>query len=520
MLIMSKKRKSEYKPLLLTTTLRNPERIKKYMAVIAKYNGMILTNEIIDKVVFDLVSTKIYIPMYVRQNADLKVQLNNEDPFSYNDTKRIIENSKQVHKEPGFEKGWPSRFDTWYEFPKELGLVYYEIDKPIEVSEAGHNLVLSNNEGYEHLEQQVFLSSFVKYQSNNPFKRVLNKNKPLILLIQVILKLKEILGENSPGVSISEIPLFICWKNNDYLSLTNKIIEIRNNFGVRPSKEYIYGICKSILNFTEKEENRFKIKNLCHEMPDDYIRKMRMTGLISIRGAGRFIDINNQEIDKIKYVVENYSELIEFSNERQYFDYVKNIDLSLVNLKKNIIYDNSQSQQLFMKWVNLFDYDTLKRELLIVCRDKDCSRNEILKYIHQPLRLEFLTALILQKKFTDLIVKPNYIFDDEGMPTFFAPGNSADIQCLDEKGNILFEVTLIRGRQQVTSEMIPIERHLKEIRQNDSNAFSVFLAPNIHPDAIQYAAFSKFQSGLDIITMDIPTFASTLDEKVDIRNYL
>ena len=52
------KRKEEYKPLLLTTTLRNPERIKKFLSVIAKYNGQILTNDVIMNIV--LMSLEIY----------------------------------------------------------------------------------------------------------------------------------------------------------------------------------------------------------------------------------------------------------------------------------------------------------------------------------------------------------------------------------------------------------------------------------------------------------------------------
>ena len=175
-------RANEYKPLLFTTTLRNPERIKIFLSVIAKYNGQILTNDIIDKIVFDLISMKEYVPMYVKRNLDLKSKLSSEEPFSISETKRIIRNSPQKHKEAGFDWGWPSRFDTWYKFLKELGLVYYEMNKPIELSEAGHNLILANTEGYEHLEQQVFLSSFAKYQRNNPYRRISNKNNPLILL--------------------------------------------------------------------------------------------------------------------------------------------------------------------------------------------------------------------------------------------------------------------------------------------------------------------------------------------------
>lgn len=66
------KRKNEYKPLLFTTTLRNPERIKDFLSIIAKYDKEILTNDLIDKIVFDLISSKIYVPTYVNKNSYLK----------------------------------------------------------------------------------------------------------------------------------------------------------------------------------------------------------------------------------------------------------------------------------------------------------------------------------------------------------------------------------------------------------------------------------------------------------------
>jgi len=39
----------------------------------------------------------------------------------------------------------------------------------------------------------------------------------------------------------------------------------------------------------------------------DFIRKMRITGLISIRGAGRFIDINSNEKETVDYILKTYT---------------------------------------------------------------------------------------------------------------------------------------------------------------------------------------------------------------------
>lgn len=39
---------------------------------------------------------------------------------------------------------------------------------------------------------------------------------------------------------------------------------------------------------------------------DEYIRKMRITGFISLRGNGRFIDINTNESNKIDYILQTH----------------------------------------------------------------------------------------------------------------------------------------------------------------------------------------------------------------------
>lgn len=44
---------------------------------------------------------------------------------------------------------------------------------------------------------------------------------------------------------------------------------------------------------------KFDLDSIVSEYPDEFVRKMRMTGLISFRGGGRFIDINHNEDDKI-----------------------------------------------------------------------------------------------------------------------------------------------------------------------------------------------------------------------------
>ena len=514
-------RKSEYKPLLLTTTVRNPERFKALINVLLAFDGQILTNEIIDRIIFEFVARKLYTPLYATRTPHLKEQLILDDVrFSDEDTAEIILNSPQDHKEAGFDKGWPSRFDTFYKFAMELGFVFYEMNKPIEISETGLKLAKSNDPDYAQLEQQVFLNAFVKYQRNNPFRRIKNTNKPFVLLLQVISELKKIYGDDCAGITRLEIPLILCWKDDNAAELANQIKEIRDKYKFTPSSESIYDICKQVLELSEKDEKRFKIKNIMRELPDEFIRKMRLTGLISLRGNGRFIDFNTLEYEKINYVLENYNKPIEvFDTTRDYYDYMKKTDINLVSIESKIITAEIEKEKFLDKWTDLFELDALKEELKIVSSPKLYSRNDVLRFINEPLRLEFLTALALKKAFADLQVVPNYIIDDEGLPISFAPGGGADIVCHDDKGNILFEVTLLTGTQQNIREMPAITRHLRDCITLYPDSFSVMMCPRVHSDTLEYAEFIKFKDNLDITVMEIKSFIDTLGVCGSARHY-
>ncbi|MCX8480908.1 MAG: hypothetical protein ORN58_03225, partial [Sediminibacterium sp.] len=58
-------RKSNYKPLLFTTTMRNPERLKDFLQVLCQYNKQILTLEIIKNVALELIKKGFYKPTKV-----------------------------------------------------------------------------------------------------------------------------------------------------------------------------------------------------------------------------------------------------------------------------------------------------------------------------------------------------------------------------------------------------------------------------------------------------------------------
>ena len=500
-------KKSEYKLLSFGTTVRNPERYKDFIPHILPFKDKVLTNSIIDKIVFSMIKYGEYCPMYINRQKKLKAKKQKNEHFTDKEVIDIIKNSPQKHKEAGFDRGWASRFDTWFNLAKELGLVYYEMGKKIEISPLGEKLANTRDMG---LEKSIFLNAFVKYHRINPSRRTLNDNLPLILLLRVIKLLNKDDTLSNAGITKKEISLLISWKDNNAQSLYKTIKILRSKHGYNPSNEVILNLCDKILGGRHASN---KDHTVLVEYPDDFIRKMRLTGLISIRGMGKFIDINHNEDDKIEYIIKHYNHIYRFSSEKNYFDYMAKIDDNLI--KNTVKLPSSRdAYRMLVNLSNTYSYNTIKKELDIVSSKNKKSQHPVLKYLSNPLRLEFLTALGVVIKCPNVFVKPNYLVDDEGMPCSHAPGNNPDIECIDQGNHILLEVTLLRNADQVPREGPPIERHLENyIEQHKKQAVTYFIAPNIHGDMQKYADFLHFKSKqkLTIIHFTISDFVAKIE---------
>lgn len=297
-------RKSEYKILSFSTTMRNPQRIAEFLKALLPFENQTLTHEIIMQVVAHLIQNKLYVPLYASRN--FKDILESYENFSATQTQEIIVNSPQEHKEAGFDKGWDSRFDTWYKLPMEFGFCYYAMNETLLISNTGHLLIDAINEvpSNEAKIANIFLNCMMKYQSNNPFRRVLNANVPLLLLLNTMHILKQQIGNSK--IHKDEISFLLCWKDDSAQNLAQKILDFRQRYpSFAYSSEVIYKECLEILG--SSNEKRFKISQICGESIDEYIRKMRITGIISLRRNGRFLDFNTFEMPKIEYVMSVYS---------------------------------------------------------------------------------------------------------------------------------------------------------------------------------------------------------------------
>lgn len=521
---MIRTRNAERKPLSFSTTMRNPDRIAGFLDCLIPYENMTLTSAMIHKIIKNILANKLYKTMYQMRNPRYKDIYYDEDKsYTNEDLEDIIEHSPQQHKEAGFDYGWDSRFDTWYKLPMEFGFVSYEMNKPIHISNTGHMLIDAYNETpvNERKIQDVMLNALMKYQTNNPFRKNANSNAPLPLLLNVLNLLKNDPEENGAGIYRQELSILICWNDNNAENLYHYLKELRSRVGFKYSDEFIYERCLEILGADDSQRNRFKMNQICGEAVDEYIRKMRSTGIISLRGNGRFIDFNMVEEDKICYVIDNYSKYPVFADKSQYYGYMGTIDNNVLEIKQSTKFDLTDiRKQALYKYAKEYSPEKIFEELLKVCNKKE-SKDNILKFINAPTRLEFLTSISLVQQFAGLDVNPNYSVDDEGLPTFTAGGGIADIECFDSKYNSYFEVTLMCGRQdQVNNEIVPIRRHLKEALKRNPLSFSVFVAPVVHEDTVEVANLYKIRENLDILTFNINEFIENIKQKQKVEELI
>jgi len=504
---MQNVRQSEYKPLLYTTTMRNPGRLKFMLYILNRFEGQVLDDELATKICGETIRYGLYRPMKKLPSVQLKWQTSDQGEFSDelltpHEVELMMRNNPQSHKEAGFAKGWPSRFATIFDLTKELGFAWFTAGEPIVISPLAHHLLSSIdvdvNESENYLsyeivhpeyEQQAFLQAFAKSQRKNPFVRVLNDNVPLVLLLQTIRKLNADPNQNGCGILRRELPLLIFWKDNDADALYRRIVKLRQQHRYDASDEVIIDIC--IDEIMEGNFKNFKPKSIMDEYPDEFVRKMRMTGLFSLRGAGRFIDINKNEEATVDYILNHYAVYQHFTDERSYFDYMAELDTNLIKLSAQPAV-TSNSERLLDEWLSVYSWSIIKNELNNLSARRNSSDN-VLKLLAAPSRLEFLTALAIKSKMPEVRVVPNYCCDDTGLPTSTAGGNKGDIECFEKQKGILVEVTMATGRTQTMMEVWPIERHLDDF-QRERKAQCIFVAPSIFSDSQRQIEFVEYKT--------------------------
>ena len=572
---------SRRKPISFDTTIRNPERIPQFISILSKFENQIIDDEVALKLEGEIIRYKIFEPTketlgtYVKEYHDKfdfiaddqSKSASNRVLLYYNewvdsnpgemDIEKIVyllKNTITAHKDKGWNGGWESRIHTQFNFLNELGLVRVIKGKKIKISDNGKLMIKTYENGYpiedkfdETYEQSAFLNAFSKYQINNPYR----KNTISVNFFPLVLNVIKYLDEkyNYKGITRQELTFIISWENNDYKTLAELIYQFRQEFKFEASNEVVYEHAMNLMDdstpndilipatkaFIERKKNDYKFDKLIVETPDEVIRKLRLTMLISLRGAGTFIDINSNEKNKIDHILNNYSMNINFSNEEDYFDYMGTIDedLNFKQESEESEEEKSIKEKAIEDWAKENNWDFYRDEIKNVFKNgKNGTQNEVLKYIKSTVRLEFLIAVIIKKALPNLKVIANYKADDQGIPFKTAPGGNsknigADIDVYERNIHALLEPTIATSKSfQCEHEITSIRNHLIGSANSDINDekdykewFALFIAPFIHREVGNQVAVEKGVSGVDIYPWSCDDFVEFSQNVKSIKDY-
>jgi hypothetical protein len=548
------------KPWSITTTLRNPERLRNFLIVLKQLENSEWNFENQKKYQILLIQNRIY----GYGNQQFYNGLSQDKIDLINDPSKDItfEQAEDIFNTKDYED--PAMRGRQSINPlKKIGLVAVD-DGNVKITELG-KLFLKEDFDFG----EIFFRSFLKWQIPNPDSRDYSNNgdydiKPFIGTLHLInaVNRKELArGNKAKGISKKEFSLFVPtlvhYKKID--SYAEKIIGLRDKLSRKTKQEqreifdsYKKELVAEFLETANENEISGLLNNL-RDYGDNAIRYFRLTRYIHIRGGGFYIDLEPRrsiEIDSLlKY---DNAQSKSFDSKEEYLTYISDISepklpwetkekyIEIVerlleeikayesNLQKeNIPIQKFQSMQTDELKKYISDLRVYRRELQNEeNHEKSQAIEQIESYIEdlenifnfedRPILLEKLSTLGLHALNDALKIQPNYPVGDDNEPTFTAPANTPDIECFYEKFNAICEVTMLNGRDQWYNEGQPVMRHLRDFEQKngDKPSYCLFIAPKLHRDtmntfwtAIKYEYEGRPQK---IIPLSINQFVSVL----------
>lgn len=555
------------KPWSITTTLRNPERLRDFLIVLKDIEGEEWNLEAQRKYQVLLIKYRKYgygsrqfynglSPKQVSLIDDLSREI------SFNEAENIF--NKKDYEDPAM-RGRQSINPL-----KKLGLVSLKKGK-IYITDLGRLLLKDDYDLGE-----MFFRSFIKWQipnlDNDDYSVTEGYDiKPFIGTLHLINNVNEIIaasGEESKGISKQEFSLFVPTLVNykNIKEYAEEIVKLRvqlkgknkleqKRIFEKYKKQFIsrfFG-CKKLAEI-EKLSNNLK------DYGDNAIRYFRLTRYLYIRGGGFYVDLEQRRQVEIKNLLTfDSGKSILFSSKEEYLDYIANItepklpwetkeklDNILGELIKEIrVYENKLSvspkgianykklnEEGFKKLIeSLREYRRYLQEQgnHAISQNTEAIRNyiKILRNIYKeqdrPIALEKYAALALHALNDALRIQPNYPVGDDNEPTFTAPAGKPDIECYYASFNAICEVTMLTGRDQWYNEGQPIMRHLRDFeeRNKDKSAYCLFVAPALHRDtlntfwvSVKYEYEGKQQK---IIPLSIQSFIELLKTLVELK---
>ena len=548
------------KPWSISTTVRNPERLREFLRVLKKLEGEPFSTENQIKYQELLIQERLYMPTHL----PLKYQKYYNDPSE----KMPFEVAKEIFELKNYKD--PSMRGRQSVNPlNKLGFaIARKTEGPIVITDLG-NLFLRGE--YDDI-GRVFFKSLLKLQFPNPWSRSFSSKDnfnivPFIATLKLISMLN--LKTDRKGLSKVEFSIFVptLINANQINEYVDRIIKFRS-IPVNERERYIQDFLKG---FYGKETLSKKDVNDLFDYGDSAMRYFRLTRYfkITMDALGRHwqIDLESSRTEEIKQLLDMYNgKALKFKSIDGYIKYLSDINKpelpweNVENLKKvcislkdsinNFIKEkninlNPQQETLLKKDISFLtkpeletyisDIRKLNLEIKLSLQKRLLAHNidkakELVYILEQPWKnlrgihpeqFEKLIAEALKILNDELLIKPNYPVDDDGEPISHAPGGKADIEYFYKRFKGICEVTLDCSNKQWVQEGQPVMRHLRSFEdqyKDDLNTFCLFIAPKIQNDTYSTFWFSvKYEydgKAQKIIPLTTKQFASILKKLI------
>lgn len=511
-----------YKVFSINTTLRNPKRNDDFLSAFQSYDGMVMDDDTALLFLRDCVQKGYYqfkrVAISIRQKWEKGIDLTTEE------VARLIKDNPQ-------KTGAKGRVLTQLRALKDVGFLSFE------PAPRKNHLIRITQLGKELLEgripvNDVYTKAMIGLQAKSPVRDTMwNESRPFLNTLFVIDELQRLTaGSKSPskGLHPHEFSVFVLSMTDcNYKQAAKDILDYRSKY----RHEYDSKYCQKYL----KQKGIIPINkaSLIGAYPDDVFRKFEMTGLIVKRGAYKYIyyDFSAYNYGKIKSLLDIYKDYcwVNYSSATEYNNALAKITLPweqddsikkhVVEMKAkvlNIAYDQDRSIEENEEILDrVFFTNALKRavektELSTICKELHIlsgvsKEDSAYDDIPEPLRLEYMLALMIGKKFgTDGLVS-NILYNEEGRPLHCAAAGKFDILYYSKEGSYILEPTMQTSRnQQLNSETTNVDRHARETMQKlNTSCHVVMVAPRVHSDVVKFFKFLVMVDNSMMTTLSI-----------------
>ncbi|WAM31550.1 AlwI family type II restriction endonuclease [Caldicellulosiruptor naganoensis] len=522
------------KPWSISTTVRNPERLRGFLQVLSEFEGMNFDENVQIQYQIRLIQYKLYRPMNLPE--DIKREF--DDPaikkIDYKKAKKIFD--LQNYEDPsmrGRQSVNPLNKLGFAIAKKSLG--------KIRITELGRKFLDENNDISE-----ILFKSLLKLQYPNPFSSDFKSRDGFdIIPFIVTLKFFYLLEKQTQIDEISKrefclfIPTLINYKEIE--NQINQLLDYRRSKNKRDFEvQFVSKFFGSAKNIETKINNLF-------DYGDNILRFFLLTKYFTAKKSefGQVASVKlsqdrKKEIEELLNMFEGKA--ISFSNLDDYIEYMTDITKpelpweknknKLIEMAESIRKDISQQIESskiaineYSKMVlgkNLFELseEELKKHInelrKIKSKINEAKKAHILKYNFakldehikilrnkeywkelEPADLEQIIFELLLIIDSAEKIESNAIKDDEGNFINFAPPKKPDIEFFFKEFAGICEVTLNKTQYQWIQEGYPVLDHVAKFMNqypNYINFVNIFVAPKIH-DNTYYNFFIALKYG-------------------------